>query len=112
MSGFGSYNSNIAQNTLYNPAEPELQQTQKVSQPSLLSPIPLKPQAFYDPNNSQTTQQSGLNAPSLPPSQADLSYENTYQPGSQSSGWNDPPISKTNKPQVRFLKHFIYNFNY
>ncbi|XP_031779577.1 protein transport protein Sec31A isoform X3 [Nasonia vitripennis] len=103
VGGYGGYGSGGAQNTIYNPAEPELQQQQRAAQPSILNPSPVKAQSLYDPTvaTQQIVSQGGMagQVPSQPPV-ANYSNENTYQPGSQTSGWNDPPISsKTAKAQ-------------
>ncbi|KAJ8680760.1 hypothetical protein QAD02_016547 [Eretmocerus hayati] len=105
--GFGGYGggvgSNPAMNTLYNPAEPELQQRPAQPPPSLLTPtpakVPLQPQQqpLYDP---MMQPKSGQLPPSGQQQQPGYPSDAAYQPGPpQSSGWNDPPVSTKNKPQ-------------
>ncbi|XP_058800032.1 protein transport protein Sec31A isoform X2 [Phymastichus coffea] len=91
MGNFGGYGTSPAQSTIYNSTESELQQ--RPMQPSMLNPNTIKPQSIYDPSALQQNVQ---------PSQlAGYPNENQYQPEPQPSGWNDPPIMKSAKPQQK-----------
>lgn len=105
VGGYGNFGSATAQNTIYNPAEPELQQRQ--SQPALLNPAPVKPQAMFNPNITQSNV-TGTSV-SAPPSSLSQQIENSSQFGSQTSGWNDPPV--TNKANKSLVNYYIQLFN-
>jgi hypothetical protein len=88
---FGGYGRTESQSTVYTELEVQQQQQSTSSQPNVLIPTPVKPQAMYDPGLGQQSVQS-------------LGYPNeaAYQPPPQSSGWNDPPIAKGSSTQVNF----------
>ncbi|XP_024873315.1 protein transport protein Sec31A isoform X1 [Temnothorax curvispinosus] len=68
------------------PKEPE---PYKPLQPNIMSPLQNVPQTqMYDPIRSQPTSQTQT-----------YGSENAYQMPPQSSGWNDPPIAKSSRPQ-------------
>jgi len=74
-----------------NSKEPE---PYKPLQPSIMSPLQNIPQTqIYDPVRAQPTLQTQT-----------YGNENAYQLPPQSSGWNDPPIAKSSRPQVNHLE--------